>query len=76
MPQFDFFTFFVQVFLFSLGGILFSLIYMFFLLKNSFNGARIKHIISEFLCYNDKFKLIYSKIRYLAAKIIIRKFFK
>lgn len=76
MPQFDFFTFFVQVFLFSLGGMLFSLIYMFFLLKNSFNGARIKQIISEFLFYNNKFKFIYSKIRYLASKIIIRKFFK
>lgn len=72
MPQFDFFTFFVQIFWFTVAIFCFYLLYLKFYLKNTAEIIKIRQKLLSFLDY------IYAEteILYDSAfhKILARKF--
>lgn len=48
MPQFDFFSFFVQIFWLTIGSLSFYLIYLKYILKNSSEVIKMRHKIKAF----------------------------
>ena len=48
MPQFDFFSFFVQIFWLTVGSLSFYLIYLKYILKNSSEVIKMRHKIKAF----------------------------
>jgi hypothetical protein len=49
MPQFDFFSFFVQIFWLTIGSFGFYLMYLKFFLRNSSEAIKIRQKVSLFL---------------------------
>lgn len=47
MPQFDFFSFFVQIFWFSIGSFIFYLIYLKLILKNTAQVIKMREKINS-----------------------------
>ncbi len=49
MPQFDFFSFFVQIFWLTIGSLSFYLIYLKYILKNSSEVIKMRNKINAFI---------------------------
>ena len=62
MPQFDFFSFFVQIFWFSIFTFLFYLMYLKMPLKNSSQAFKMRTKLKAFAGTKNKNNFIYNKI--------------
>ena len=49
MPQFDFFSFFVQIFLLTVGSFVFYLVYLKLVIKNSSEVIKMRQKINSFI---------------------------